>query len=396
MPPPISVLIKPASSRCNLNCTYCFYLEKQAIYPWSTNPKLSLDTFRLFLDQYARLCAPYLTFAWQGGEPTMMGLDWFQQVVEAQIRAGRANAVLRPGVQWQIGNALQTNGTLLNEDWARFFHEYRFLIGLSLDGPPEWHDRFRVDRQGAGQHEKVMRAVELLRRHGVEFNILCVVSAANVARPRELLRYYRRHGLDNLQFIPCVEPLAGHASDSSGGAAPDAFAEYSITPAQYGDFLSGLFDAWMDAGYRKVRIRYFDNLIEQIVLGHASVCQLAPSCGYIVLEHNGDCYPCDFFVEGEWKLGNIHEVPLGTMLESARFQAFGRLKPALHDDCRKCEWLSLCYGECPRYRFIGSGAGAEALSYFCPSYKSFFPHVRKRLYRTAETVRRDVGLATAR
>ncbi len=228
MPRPVSCLIKPASSRCNLNCTYCFYLEKQAIYPWSTNPTMSLDTFRLFLDQYARLCAPHLTFAWQGGEPTMMGLDWFQQVVEAQIRAG--------------------------------------------------------------QH---------------------------------------------------------------------------------------------------------DNLLEQMVLGRASVCMLAPSCGYVVLEHNGDCYPCDFFVEREWKLGNIHETPLETMLEGERFRAFARMKPAHHPQCQSCEWFSLCYGECPRYRFIGNGAAEHQLSYFCPSYKRFFPHAHKRLRRTAETVARDAGLAGA-
>lgn len=392
MPRPVSCLIKPASSRCNLNCTYCFYLEKQAIYPWSTHPAMSLDTFRLFLDQYARLCAPYLTFAWQGGEPTMMGLDWFQQVVEAQIRAGRANAIVRSGAQWQIGNALQTNGTLLNEDWARFFREYNFLIGLSLDGPPEWHDRYRVDRAGAGQHDKVLRAVELLRRFGVEFNILCVVSSANVDRPRELLRYYLRHGLENLQFIPCVEPAGGHSSGAQCTEGPQ-FTEYSITPQRYGDFLSGLFDVWMDTGFRKVRIRYFDNLLEQMVLGHASVCMLAPACGYVVLEHNGDCYPCDFFVEREWKLGNIHETPLETMLEGERFQAFARMKSALSAQCQSCEWLPLCYGECPRYRFIGNGAAEQQLSYFCPSYKRFFPHAHKRLRRTAEMVARDAGLA---
>lgn len=355
---------------------------------------MSLDTFRLFLDQYARLCAPQLTFAWQGGEPTMMGLEWFQQVVEAQQRAGRANAILRPGARWQVGNALQTNGTLLDDNWARFFHQYSFLIGLSLDGPAEWHDRYRVDRHGAGQHEKVLSAVELLRRHRVEFNVLCVVSAANVDRPRELLRYYVRHGLDNLQFIPCVEPVGGHASDAQVAGAPQ-FTSYSITPQQYGDFLAGLFDAWMEVGFRKVRIRYFDNLIEQIVLGHASVCHLAESCGYIVLEHNGDCYPCDFFVEGDWKLGNIHETPLEAMLAGERFQTFARMKPALHSECERCEWRTLCFGECPRYRLIGTGAAEYQRSYFCPSYRRFFPYARKRLYRTAETVRRDAGLANA-
>jgi uncharacterized protein len=383
---PVSVLIKPASSRCNLQCTYCFYLEKQALYPWSTGPKMSLDTFRVFLDQYASLAAPHLSFAWQGGEPTMMGLDWFQEVVQAQIRAGRMNRLIHPDSQWHVGNALQTNGTLLDEDWARFFHEYRFLIGLSLDGPPEWHDRYRVDPKGRGQHENVMRAVELLRRFKVEFNVLCVVSAANVDRPRELLRYYLKHGLTYLQFIPCVEPVGGHSSET---ASPDQFAGYSITPEQYGRFLNELFDAWMDAGFRKIRIRYFDDLLQLIVTGQPTACHLAPSCGYIVLEHNGDCYPCDFFVEREWKLGNVHETTLEEMLAGERFTEFAGMKPQLNPACQQCQWRPICHGECPRYRIFNTGSAPGQLPYFCSSYRSFFSRSSKRLMRTADTVSRE-------
>ncbi|MBI3969839.1 MAG: anaerobic sulfatase maturase [Chloroflexi bacterium] len=389
---PLTVLIKPASSRCNLNCTYCFYLEKQSLYPWRTNPAMTLDTFRTFMDQYARVSSPYLTFAWQGGEPTMMGLRWFQEVVQAQIRAARAHAVLERGRTWELANALQTNGTLLDEEWARFFREYNFLIGLSLDGPPEWHDHYRVDRKGEGQHARVMRALELLRRFGAEFNVLCVVSAANVHRPRELLRYYTKLGIEHLQFIPCVEPQGGHHSGAVGSSDAIEFADYSITAEQYGDFLNGLFDAWMDVGFRKVRIRYFDSLLQMIVAGQPAVCHMAPACGYIVLEHNGDCYPCDFFVETEWKLGNVHETTIEAMLASDRFQQFTAMKPHLHPDCQVCPWRVLCHGECPRYRIIGTGAAEAQLSYFCASYKRFFGHTHKRLARTAETVRRDLDM----
>jgi uncharacterized protein len=321
----------------------------------------------------------------------MMGLDWFRQVVELQIRAARAKAVLHPGNHWNVANALQTNGTLLNAEWARFFAEHHFLLGLSLDGPPEWHDQYRVDRVGRGQHDRVMAALELLQEHQVEFNVLCVVSAANVGRPRELLRYYRKLGIEHLQFIPCVEPCAGHSSVHGGSG----FTDYSITPEQYGEFLNGLFDAWMDVGFRKMRIRYFDNLIELLVLGHASTCQLAPTCGYIVLEHNGDCYPCDFFVETPWKLGNVHETTLAEMLETYKFRRFALQKSHLHPDCEACRWRALCHGDCPRYRIIASGSAEHQLPYFCQSFRRFFAHSHQRLVRTAETVRREAAASGA-
>jgi len=388
VPRPLSVLIKPASSRCNLSCTYCFYLEKQSLYPWQAHPAMTLETFGTFLHQYARLSAPFLSFAWQGGEPTLMGLPWFQEVVQAQLRAAGAQAVLAPNAPWRLSNALQTNGTLLDEAWAEFFHDYRFLIGLSLDGPAEWHDRYRLDRQGRGQHEKVLQALELLRRFRVEFNVLCVVSAANVHRPRELLRYYRKLGVEHLQFIPCVEPAGGH---DSSAACPGAFSAYSITPEEYGRFLNELFDAWMEIGFRKVRIRYFDNLLQVLITGQPQLCQLAPSCGYIVLEHNGDCYPCDFFVERQWKLGNIHETTLEEMLNGERFQRFAALKPSLHPACQACRWKALCYGECPRYRIINTGAAEGQLPYFCEAYRQFFAYSHRRLERTAATVARELA-----
>lgn len=377
---PLGVLIKPTSSRCNLKCTYCFYLEKQAIYPWRYAPKLSLETFRLFFEQYAEISAPFFSVGWQGGEPTLMGLEFFRTAVEIEQRTLERLRRTRPEVPATITNALQTNGTLLDEEWVRFFQENGFLVGVSLDGPAEWHDRYRYDQGGKATHHRVLRAIKLLQEHQVDFNVLTVVSAANVERPRELLQYLVAHDLTNLQFIPCVErlpedhPYAGQLSD------------FSITPEQYGTFLCELFDEWLKIGYQKVRIRYFDNLI-QMALGYpAESCQLVPICGgYVVLEHNGDLYPCDFFVEPGWKLGNIYEAPLAELVSGQKFRQFGLNKGELAAECLSCRWRSMCYGECPRYRIIHAGTH-QAVTYFCASYKQFFSSEWARLSRIAAEV----------
>ncbi|MBI2941853.1 MAG: anaerobic sulfatase maturase [Chloroflexi bacterium] len=381
---PLSVLVKPTSSRCNLNCTYCFYLDKQAIYPWRDHPKLSLDTFERFMRQYATVSGPTFSFAWQGGEPTLMGLPFFEQVVHTQARVAIEESHGRPAT---VANALQTNGTLLDDDWARFFREWNFLIGVSVDGPPEWHDQFRVDALGRGTHDRVMAGIEHLRRCGVDFNVLTVVNHENVQRPRELFHWLVGQGFDNLQFIPCVEPMPGYASVAAGGLTP-----YSITPEEYGVFLGELFDAWADHGFRRVRIRSFDNLLQMLLGYPAESCQLAAACGYVVLEHNGDCYPCDFYVETEWKLGNIHETSLAGMLEGERFRTFSQQKRRLHRDCLDCRWRPLCHGECPRYRVTNVGRAEGALPYLCASYRQFYGQSYQRLDRIAVTAGRALGL----
>lgn len=385
MPRPLTVLIKPTSSRCNLNCSYCFYLEKQALYPWRTHPALSLETFETFLRQYARVVGSAWSFAWQGGEPTLMGLPFFQRVVELQARVAHD---LNPGRLTTIGNALQTNGTLLTEEWARFLKEWNFLVGISLDGPPDWHNTYRVDYRNRSTFERVMAGIEHLRRHQVEFNILTVVNHVNVRHPRELLRWLVAQGFTNLQFIPCVEPRPGHESVQDGGMTDE-----SITPDEYGQFLNALFDEWLAVGVQTVRIRLFDNLVQMLWGLATQLCQLAPACGYIVLEHNGDCYPCDFFVETDWKLGNIHETPLDAMLAGERFRRFSHLKRHLHSECLSCRWRPLCHGECPRYRITNVGTAHEALPYFCSSYKQFYGQSYPRLETVAAELGQGIGLA---
>lgn len=376
----LGVLIKPASSVCNLNCTYCFYLEKDALYPWKDRPRLDLNTFRLFVDQYAQVNGSALSFAWQGGEPTVMGLDFFRSAVEAQIAAAKA---AQPGPVWHVSNALQTNGTLLDDEWASFLHEYDWLVGVSVDGPPEWHNHYRVDRGGRETHQRVLRGIQRLRDHQVEFNVLTVVSAMNVEHPKELFAYLVDQGFDNLQFIPLAEALPGKVSIADGGPSP-----FSITPEQYGAFLTEIFEAWLAYGYDKVRIRYFDNVLQMLLGLPSNICQLAASCGdYVVLEHNGDVYPCDFFVENDWKLGNIHEHPLRELVDGDTFRRFARQKRKMHSDCLTCRWRPLCHGECPKYRMINVGAVEESLPYFCSSYKQFYGHSFERLREVAEEVR---------
>jgi uncharacterized protein len=382
---PLSVLIKPASSRCNLNCSYCFYLEKREIYPWDYHPSMSLETFEAFLRDYVTLSAPHLTFSWQGGEPTLMGLSFFQKVVELQQgipREAGHNGSLH------IGNSIQTNAILLDDEWARFLRRRHFLVGVSLDGPPEFHDEHRRDRLGQGTHAKVMEGIDSLRRHRVDFNILAVVNRANVEHPPQLLRWLADHDLTNLQFIPCAEP--------SGDDAPEGtLTEESITSEQYGRFLVGLFDAWSQIGTDRVRIRWFDNLV-QMLLGYPNeMCQLAEKCGYIVLEHNGDCYPCDFFVEPGRLLGNIHEAPLHEMVRGEKFQRFSQSKGRLHLDCLDCRWRVLCQGECPRYRMVNTGKIEHELPFFCSAYKYFYRRRYQHLERIAIRIGERMGLAVS-
>ena len=382
---PLTTLIKPASSRCNLECEYCFYLRKQEMYPWRDHPKLSLETFELFVRQYAEVSGPSFSFAWQGGEPTLRGLSF---CVDVGLLPARVAWVVWGGGRATFITALLAGGTLVDEDWARFFKEWNFLVGVSLDGPPELHDRYRVDGQGRASHDRVMAGVEQLRRHRVDFNVLAVVNHESVRHPREVFRWLVGQGFDNLQFIPCVEPTPGRDTVTDGGLSP-----FSVTPEEYGFFLNEVFDAWVEHGFRKVRIRWFDNLV-QMLLGYPSEsCQLAESCGYILLEHNGDCYPCDFFVERSWKLGNVHETSLREMLEGERFRAFSQQKRRLHGNCLACRWRPLCHGECPRYRFYNVGRADHALPYLCEAYKAFYARSYRRLERVAVTVGRELGLS---
>lgn len=380
----VSVLMKPASSLCNLNCAYCFYLSKRSLYPWEGCPKMSLETLEEFLRQYMSLFDPPFFFMWQGGEPTLMGLPFFRAAVELEAKVAlKTNA----GRKCSIGNAIQTNAALLDEEWARFLKEWHFFVGISLDGPREWHDRYRTDRSGRGSHARVMSGVAVLRRYQIDFNALVVVSQANVQHPRELLGWLVKHGFTNLQFSPCVELSSGSPNATERAVTPE-----SIDPDEYALFLNGLFDAWLEVGVDRVRIRWFDNLVQMLWGRPSQMCQFAPECGYIVLEHNGDCYPCDFLVEEDWRLGNIHDTDLSEMMRDEKLVGLSRSKGHFHPDCLGCPWQLLCHGECPRYRIINEGESSHALPYFCEAYKQFYQHNYKRLERVALHIGRKHGV----
>lgn len=359
-----SLLIKPASALCNLDCTYCFYLDRDADpYKEIDHKRMSTGTLRRLVDSWLYYSYPNSTFAFQGGEPTLAGLPFFEKLVEFQKLYGRGGQ--------QVSNALQTNGVLLDIHWAEFFHQYNWLIGLSMDGPEDIHDRFRINKGGAGTWRQVMRGMEALQKGKAEFNILCVLSQSNVDHPKEIYRFFRSLGIDNIQYIPLSE------FDASGNPLPE-----TITPEQYGRFLVETFDLWWPER-RQVRVRCFDNLAEGIAGMKPGACTMHESCdSYVVVEYNGDIYPCDFFVEGNWKLGNIVDDSWPEVARRMRRTEFAAKKSIPHPACQVCRWKELCHGGCPKFRH-GRHGEFEELDYFCGAYKQMFAH-------TVEPLRRDV------
>jgi len=359
-----SLLIKPASAVCNLDCAYCFYLDREAD-PYKALParRMTIDTLERLVDTYLFYSYPASTFAFQGGEPTLAGLDFFHKLVAFEQRYGRNGQ--------QVSNALQTNGILLDRDWCEMFRTYRWLVGLSLDGPEEANDRYRFNKEGRGTWKRVVEKVELLAKERVEFNILCVLSQANVDRPKELYRFFRGLGVDNLQFIPLAE------FDGEGNPLP-----FTITPQQYGRFLCEVFDLWWPER-RRVRVRFFDNIAEALAGQKPGNCTMHETCdSYVVVEYNGDIYPCDFFVEGGWKLGNIMLDSWAEISRRSRRYSFAAKKALPHAECQVCEYQSICHGGCPKLRH-GPNRRFEDLDYFCQAYKMIFA-------RSAEPLRAEV------
>jgi len=348
-----SLLIKPASALCNLDCAYCFYLDRQADpYESSRTRIMSHETLRRLVEGYLAYSFPQSAFAFQGGEPTLAGLDFFRSLVEFQKRFGR------PG-QF-VSNSIQTNGTLLTLEWCELFRRYRFLVGISLDGPESVHDAYRLNKAGHGTWKAVMDTVGLLQRERVEFNVLTVVSQANVHRAVETYQFFRRLGIDYLQFIPLAE-FRPHGE-------PEPFA---ITGEEYGHFLCDLFDAWWPER-RTVRVRYFDNIAEALAGQKPSTCTMHESCdSYAVVEYNGDVYPCDFFVERSWKLGNLHSDSWPEIARRLRRREFASKKTVPHPECAACEFQSICKGGCPKTRHARHG-NFEDLDWLCAGYKMIF------------------------
>jgi uncharacterized protein len=348
-----SLLIKPASAVCNLDCAYCFYLDRQAD-PYKALParRMSADTLERLVDTYLFYSYPHAAFSFQGGEPMLAGLAFFEKLVELQKQHGRGGQ--------SVSNSIQTNGVLLDDHWCGFFKTYNWLVGISLDGPEPMHDLYRLDKQGSGTWRQVMRGLERLKSNGVEFNALCVVSQANVGRPKEVYRCFRSLGIGYIQYIPLSE------FDSLGQPLP-----FTIAPEQYGRFLCETFEAWWQER-RRVRIRYFDNIAEALAGQKPSNCTLHATCdSYVVVEYNGDVYPCDFFVESGWKLGNLHAESWSEIARRQRRLQFAGNKALLHPECQVCEYQAICHGGCPRHRH-DPRRRFEDLDYFCPAYKMLF------------------------
>ncbi len=324
-----------------------------------------------------------VTIAWQGGEPTMMGLDFFRKVIDTEKKYAR------PGVT--IQNTLQTNGYLLNDKWCRFLAQNDFLVGLSLDGPKDLHDVFRRDKKGNSVHQRVIESVRLMQQFGVEFNILCTVNAINSQYPVEVYRYFRDEiGARYLQFIPIVE-----RDNATGNQAGDAITARSVRPEVYGDFLIGIFDEWIESDVGTMFVQFFDGVLASYVRGHSTICVLQPTCGQgVALEHNGDVYSCDHYVEPEYLLGNIKQTSIEKLVGSEKQRQFGRAKSAtLPRVCRECEFLFTCYGECPKNRVLPSPHGDGKVNWLCEGLKNFFAHTKEPMQRMAQLL--ESGRAAA-
>ena len=361
-------MAKPTGAVCNLDCAYCFFLSKESFYPGSSF-RMSDSVMESYIRQTIHAHGtPEVTIAWQGGEPTLMGLDFYRRVAEVAERCRK------PGSR--IVHTIQTNGILLDSEWCRFLRENHFLVGISVDGPRELHDRYRRDKGGQGTWERVVKAVHLLQSEGVDFNILCTVNSANAEHPAAVYSFFRDElKASYLQFIPIVERINddGLTLLQQGNRVTDR----SVRPEQYGRFLIEIFEEWVSRDVGKVFVQAFDTTLAIWVTGTSPLCIFRPTCGAgVALEHNGDLYSCDHFVEPKYLLGNILDTPLVQLITSDTQRKFGDDKrDTLPRYCRECPYLFECHGECPKNRFITTPDGEPGLNYLCAGLKAYFEHV---------------------
>jgi len=368
------VMAKPTGAQCNLDCAYCFFLKKESLYPDSTF-RMTDEVMESYVRQTIEAQLP--SIAWQGGEPTLMGLDFFRRVMTIERK------YLKPGQQ--IENTLQTNGILIDEEWCRFLRDHNFLVGLSLDGPRELHDAFRKDKAGNPTFDKVVAAVRLMQRYGVEFNILCTVNALNSQQPLQVYRFFRDElKAQYLQFIPIVE-----RDNTTGHQEGTQVTARSVQPEAYGTFLNAIFDEWVARDVGTIFVPFFDTVLASYLYGSSSVCVLRPTCGEsVALEHNGDLYSCDHFVEPKHLLGNILQTPLTELLTGEKQTAFGRAKSQhLPKTCQACRFLFTCHGECPKNRVLKTWDGEPGLNWLCAGLKAFFEHTEQPMKRMAELLK---------
>ena len=371
------IMAKPIGPLCNLDCSYCFYLEKAALYgqpdrnrrTWAMRPEVLESYVRQYIE--AQVGSP-VTFAWQGGEPTLLGLDFFRRAVELQAKYAGGK---------KIENTFQTNGVLIDDTWGEFFAENQFLVGLSIDGPEELHDRYRVDRGGAGTFARVVRGLEVLQKHGVSFNTLTAVHRLNAEQPLPVYRFLDEVGSEHLQFIPIVERVADRSAGEHALAGPSpsgeaSVTEWSVKPKAYGEFLCAVFDEWVRHDVGRIFVQLFDVALRAWAGLPSGLCRFDETCGAaMALEHNGDLYCCDHFVYPDYRLGNIMDEALGDLSGSARQRAFGDAKrDALPACCRECDVRFACNGGCPKHRFVATPEGHAGLDYLCPAHERFFRH----------------------
>ena len=375
LPTAFHVMTKPIGPICNLDCKYCFYLEKESLYPQVEKWAMRGDVLESYIRQYIEVHdTPVVNFAWQRGEPTLLGVDFFRRVVELEKRYANGK---------QIANAFQTNGVFLNDAWAEFFLEYQFLIGISIDGPRELHDAYRVDKGGRPTFDRVMRGIETLQRHKVDFNTLTTVHRANADSPLEVYRFLRDNGSGYMQFIPIVERIAHQVTEdglrliSPDFAGPAKVAPWSVEPRQFGLFLCAIFDEWVKRDVGRTFVQLFDIGLELWSGMEASLCIFRKQCGAaLAIEHSGDLYSCDHFVYPENRLGNIMESAMAVLAGSEQQQRFGEAKEStLPRYCRECDVRFACNGECPKHRFLTTPDGEPGLNYLCAGYKMFFHHI---------------------
>ncbi len=372
--PAYHVMVKPAGSRCNLACRYCFYLEKEALFPDSTPGKMSVDLLETFTRQYIETQrVPEITFAWQGGEPTLLGLDFFKKAIEFQQQYAQGK---------HIQNAFQTNGVLLDDAWGEFLARNGFLVGVSIDGPQPIHDRYRLDKGGQGTFTRVMRGIEILKKHGVEFNTLTCVQRQNARQPLEVYRFLREIGSGYMQFIPVVErtaetPTEGLALAVPGRTQEAPVTDWSVNPEEYGRFLCTVFDEWVRTDVSKVYVQLVDIALEAWMGMEPGLCIFRKNCGQaMALEHDGSLYACDHYVYPQYCIGNLTETPLQILVDSDLQREFGEAKlKTLPDCCQACPVRFTCHGDCPKHRFLKTGDDQRPLSYLCAGYKMFFQHI---------------------
>ncbi|MDY3283078.1 MAG: anaerobic sulfatase-maturation protein [Prevotella sp.] len=370
---PMYVMLKPAGSLCNLRCKYCYYLEKDKLYKQCKNHVISDELLEKFIKEYIEAqTTPQVLFTWHGGETLMRPISFYKRALELQRIYGRGR---------QIDNCIQTNGTLLTDEWCQFFKDNNFLVGVSIDGPQEFHDEYRRTATNKPTFVKVMNGINLLNKHGVEWNALAVVNDYNADYPLEFFRFFKQIGCKYIQFSPIVERVVKRedgltlAPGMQGGDA--GLADFSITPEQWGNFLCTIFDEWVHNDVGEYFVQLFDATLANWVGQAPGVCILAEECGHAgVMEFNGDVYSCDHFVYPEHLLGNLHTKTITEMMYSDQQNKFAKMKKQmLPQQCKECKFLFACHGECPKNRFLNDKYGNYGLNYLCKGYRQFFEHV---------------------